>query len=85
MAFLSLRKLSESRLTILKNGTSLLLIRLLLIKKLKIIPRGKYVVQRGDSLWKIAEQTGTSVSKNKKLNGLIEDKIQVGALLKVNN
>lgn len=42
-----------------------------------------YTVQSGDSLSKIASLFGTSVSKIKALNGLSNDSLQVGQVLKV--
>jgi len=44
-----------------------------------------YVVQSGDSLWKIAQQFGTSVEKIKELNQLSSDNLQIGLKLCVAN
>jgi LysM repeat protein len=42
-----------------------------------------YTVQRGDSLWKIAQANGTTVPALKSLNGLSGDTIFVGQILRV--
>ena len=44
---------------------------------------GYYTVKAGDSLWKIANQYGITVSKLKELNNLTTDTIKVGQVLKV--
>lgn len=44
---------------------------------------GYYTVKAGDSLWKIANAYGITVSKLKELNNLTTDTIKVGQVLKV--
>ncbi len=44
-----------------------------------------YIVQPGDSLWKIAQQFGTSVEKIKQLNQLSSENLQIGFRLCVAN
>lgn len=43
----------------------------------------EYVVQSGDSLWKIAQRYGTTVDAIKSLNGLTSDALSVGQALKI--
>lgn len=43
----------------------------------------EYIVQRGDTLSGIAEQSGSSVAKIKRVNGLKGDTIKIGTILKV--
>lgn len=42
-----------------------------------------YIVQKGDSLWKIANRFGLTVDKLKEINNLVNDNINVGQKLKV--
>ena len=42
-----------------------------------------YVVQNGDSLWKIADQYGITVNELKSLNGLTSNNLTVGQILEV--
>ena len=42
-----------------------------------------YVVQNGDSLWKIANQYGITVNELKSLNGLTSNNLMVGQILEV--
>lgn len=44
---------------------------------------GKYTVQKGDTLWKIAIIHNTTVSQVKQWNNLTSDTIRVGQVLKV--
>lgn len=43
----------------------------------------QYTVQRGDSLWEIANRYGTSVDAIKSLNGLTSNTLQIGQVLKI--
>lgn len=43
----------------------------------------RYLVRAGDTLSEIAEKSGVSVAKIKKINDLTDDVIQVGTLLKI--
>lgn len=43
-----------------------------------------YVVQAGDSLWKISQSCGVSVDQIKQLNGLSSDRLSIGQTLKLN-
>lgn len=52
-------------------------------QQLKVVPHVEYIVKRGDTLTGIAEQSGSSVAKIKKINGLKGDIIQTGTTLKV--
>lgn len=51
--------------------------------QVETLPTQLYVVQKGDSLWKIARLHNTTVDKVKALNGLSNDVIRVGQELKV--
>ena len=42
-----------------------------------------YVVQEGDSLWRIAQRAGVKVDEIKKLNGLKSDALKKGTVLKL--
>jgi D-gamma-glutamyl-meso-diaminopimelic acid endopeptidase CwlS len=42
-----------------------------------------YVVKEGDSLWKIAREQGSSVSRIREANGLTGDVIRPGQVLKI--
>ncbi len=42
-----------------------------------------YTVRDGDSLWKIANQYGTTVSKIKELNGLTDNNLRIGQVLRI--
>ncbi len=42
-----------------------------------------YTVRDGDSLWKIANQYGTTVSKIKELNGLTTNDLKIGQILRI--
>ena len=44
----------------------------------------KYIVQKGDTLYGIAKQFGTTVSEIKRLNNLISNTLSVGQVLKIN-
>ena len=44
---------------------------------------GSYIVERGDSLWKIANRFGTTVRALKSLNDLEQNDLKVGQVLKV--
>lgn len=44
-----------------------------------------YTVKSGDSLWRIAQQYGTSVDQIKQLNQLVSDNIKIGTQLCVKN
>ncbi|WNF37984.1 peptidoglycan DD-metalloendopeptidase family protein [Bacillaceae bacterium IKA-2] len=57
--------------------------KLVVNQQLKVVPRVEYIVKRGDTLSGIAEQSGSSVAKIKKINGLKGDIIQTGTVLKV--
>ena len=43
----------------------------------------KYTVQKGDSLWKIAQRYGTTVEAIKSLNGLTGDLLNIGQVLQI--
>ena len=43
-----------------------------------------YIVKPNDSLYKIAEKYGTTITKIKNLNNLTSDTIYPGAILKIN-
>ena len=43
-----------------------------------------YIVQKGDTLYGIAKQFGTTVSEIKRLNNLISNTLSVGQVLKIN-
>lgn len=45
--------------------------------------QAKHTVQRGDTLWHIAQQQKTTVQKLKQLNGLVNDTIYIGQQLRV--
>jgi LysM repeat protein len=43
----------------------------------------KYVVQRGDSLWKVANQFGTTTEVIKSLNQLNNTRLQIGQVIMI--
>ena len=43
-----------------------------------------YTVQKGDTLYGVAKQFGTTVSKIKRLNNLTSNTLSVGQVLKIN-
>lgn len=55
-------------------------------KKVAVIAEGgKYAVQEGDNLWRVATRFGTSVKSLKAANNLKEDKIRTGSVLIIPN
>ena len=48
-----------------------------------LIPEGTYTVQRGDSLYSIANKLGTTVDALKKANNLTSNLLSIGQVLKV--
>ena len=48
-----------------------------------ITARGDYVVKKGDSLWVIARRFNTTVSKIRRDNGLVSNRLKIGQVLKI--
>jgi LysM repeat protein len=42
-------------------------------------------VQSGDTLWLLAQRFGTTVDAIKQLNGLTDDRLSIGQVLKIPN
>ena len=42
-----------------------------------------YVVKNGDSLWKIANQYGTTVSRLKEVNNLTSNDLKIGQIIRI--
>jgi LysM repeat protein len=49
----------------------------------KLLAGGKYKVQKGDSLWKIARKVNTDTKKIQQLNGLKDTRLQIGQILEI--
>jgi peptidoglycan endopeptidase LytE len=65
----------------MKKKTSILLATFLLwtfMSSMALAVPANYVVQAGDSLWKISNTYGVSIDQIKKLNGLHSDFLQIG-------
>ncbi len=81
----TIKKLNHLRTSRIKNGE---LLRLPLknyvhVKRNKARGVKYYTVKRGDTLWKIARETGVSIEKIKKINGLVSSNIRPGQVLKI--
>ncbi len=50
-----------------------------------LLPDGRYLVRRGDSLWLIAQRFNTSPEKLKHINGLTSTRLMIGQILKIKN
>ncbi len=59
--------------------------QVLLVKKENNVPMGEYVVKRGDTLYGIAEQLGTTVDELKRLNNLTSNILSIGQVLLTNS
>lgn len=59
--------------------------QVLLVKKENNAPMGEYVVKRGDTLYGIAEQLGTTVDELKRLNNLTSNILSIGQVLLTNS
>lgn len=51
----------------------------------KLLPGGKYLIKKGDSLWLIARKFKTNTKKLKQLNNLQSTRLYVGKYLKITN
>ena len=51
----------------------------------KLLPGGKYLIKKGDSLWLIARKFNTNTKKLKQLNNLQSTRLYVGKYLKITN
>jgi len=51
----------------------------------KLLPGGKYLIKKGDSLWLIARKFNTNTKKLKQLNNLQSTRLYVGKYLKIAN
>lgn len=61
--------------------TSITFLFLLLMSSIVYAIPSTYVVQAGDSLWKISQDNGVSIDKIKQLNGLSTDRLSIGQKL----
>ena len=59
--------------------------QVLLVKKENNVLMGEYVVKRGDTLYGIAEQLGTTVDELKRLNNLTSNILSIGQVLLTNS
>ena len=63
--------------------TSLTLMFILFISPIAYAIPSTYLVQAGDSLWKISQNNGVSIDKIIQLNGLSSDRLSIGQTLKL--
>lgn len=79
--------MSVSDLKVLNGLSSNLLSvgQVLLVKPENNVPMSEYVVKRGDTLYGIAQQLGTTVDELKRLNGLTSNILSIGQVLLTNS